>query len=107
MTAVNISGTFKKDARPHNGLEHIAEQLIKDELSPVVVVGVVVPHAFKKAAGEELTPTVRIVAIEPLEGDAVTAAKELLDAAREARGQGPGMDSLFDADGWVRKPEHD
>lgn len=104
--AVNISGTFKKDTRPSNGLEAIAEELIKDELRRHVVVGVVELHMVKKAPGEAPIPTVRFVAIEPLDGDAEDQGRQMLNQARNSRGLSLVPESLFDmpAD-VVREPE--
>lgn len=98
MTAVNISGTFAKDDRPDNGLEAIAAQLAADELSPRLVVGIVVPHAFKKKVGEPLIPVVRFAAIEAVgEADGVIV-RELIDKYRAARRQGAVQESLFVGD---------
>lgn len=94
--AVNISGTFKKDTRPSNGLEAIAEDLIKDELRRHVVVGVVELHMVKKAPGEAPIPTVRFVAIEPLHGDAEDQGRQMLNQARNGRGLSIVPESLFD-----------
>jgi hypothetical protein len=96
MPGVNISGTFKKDSRPDNGLEAIAEDLINNELQRHVVVGVVELHMVKKAPGEEPIPTVRFVAIEPLEGDASDQGRQMLNQARNARGRAVVPDGLFD-----------
>jgi hypothetical protein len=41
MTAVTLRGTFKKDSRPSNGLEEIADELIADKARMYYVVGVV------------------------------------------------------------------
>ncbi len=98
MTAVHIMGTFAKDDRPNNGLEAIADLLIKDELTPVWVVGVVVPHAYTKKAGEELSPTVRLAAVEALFGDRAAEARALLDEQRRERKAGNFEGSLFDAE---------
>lgn len=96
MPGVNISGTFKKDSRPDNGLESIAEDLIANELKRHVVVGVVELHMVKKAPGEEPIPTVRFVGIEPLEGDAADQGRQMLNQARTARGRAVVPEGLFD-----------
>lgn len=96
MPGVNISGTFKKDSRPDNGLESIAPDLIHNELRRHVVVGVVELHMVKKAPGEEPIPTVRFVAIEPLEGDAADQGRQMLNQARNARGRAVVPEGLFD-----------
>lgn len=95
-SAVNISGTFKKDTRPSNGLESIAQDLVKDELARHVVVGVVELHMVKKAPGEAPIPTVRFVAIEPLHGDAEDQGRQMLNQARNARGLTIVPEGLFD-----------
>src|SRR6266436_6727263 len=102
MSAVHIMGTFAKDKRPNNGLEHIADKLVKDELSPVVCVCVVVPYRYTKLAGEELSPVVQVLAIEPVDGEDALRVRELLDKQRAARDQRPASETLFDAEGWAR-----
>ena len=97
MTAVKLSGTFRKDDRPDNGLEDIATGLVKDEFTRHVVVGVVEPHKVTKEPGEAPVPTVRFVAIEPLDGDSADAARALLNGARRRRGMTDLADTLFDA----------
>jgi len=94
---VNISGTFSKDDRPNNGLETIAAELIKDELSPRVVVAIIVPHSYSKSVGGPLVPTVRFAAIEvvPDGPDAITV-RDMLDRIRGRRDQAPVMRSLFE-----------
>lgn len=94
MTAVKISGTFSKDSRPDNGLEAIAEKLSTDEFARHVVVGVLELHKVVKEVGEEPVPTVRFVAVEPIEDR--DAAMKLLNKARKARGQSPLSGTLFD-----------
>jgi hypothetical protein len=88
MTAVKLSGTFKKDERPLNGLEAIAKELLDRDrrLAQYVVVAVVRPHSAKWNAedGTEI-PTVKFDQVEVLEGDAATTARELLDDAYHAR----------------------
>lgn len=93
--AVNISGTFKKDTRPDNGLEAIAEQLVKDELAHHVVIGIVELHKVVKEPGEAPRPTVRFVAIEPLEGDAADQGRQMLNQARTGRGRQVVPEDLF------------
>lgn len=97
MSAVNISGTFKKDNRPDNGLESISLRLVKDELKRHVVVGIVELHKVVKEPGEAPIPTVHFVAIEPLDDDQADTARLLLNIARTNRGMGDIAVSLFDA----------
>lgn len=94
MSAVHISGTFKKDERSENGLEAIAEELVKDELSQRLIVGIVVPHAFKKIAGEAMTPTVRIIAVEVVDGNDAGTVRDLINSYRAKRHQTAVQDSL-------------
>jgi hypothetical protein len=86
MTAVNIKGTFAKDSRTRNGLEPIADQLIKDQFSAVLVVGIVHLHKFTGKPGEEVVPTVEFVAIEPVFDDDATTVRDLIDRYAERRG---------------------
>lgn len=95
MSAVNISGTFKRDSRPDNGLEVIADELVKDPMTTRLVVGVIVPHAYKGKAGEELSPTVRFTAIEVAGGEDAVVLRDMLDRLRAARHQQPIQDTLF------------
>lgn len=88
MVAVNISGTFRKDERPYNGLESLADALVdRDRLHETyVVVAVVRPHAIKTDAEDGSdTPTIRFDRIEPLAGDDADVAMALLSAAYKAR----------------------
>lgn len=94
--AVNISGTFKKDTRPNNGLEAIAEELVRDELARHVVIGIVELHKVVKEPGEAPRPTVHFVAIEPLRGDAEGQGRQMLNQARNARGLSIVPEGLFD-----------
>lgn len=104
MTAVTIRGTFKKDSRPSNGLESIAGELIADKQGQHYVVGVVKWAGGNLNEDGELVPAAKFLAIEPLTGAAVDAARQLLDDARKARGLGraeeefakPADPTLFD-----------
>ena len=98
MSAVNISGTFKKDRRPDNGLEAIANDLVKNEFARYTVVGIVELHKVVKEPGEEPRPTVHFVALEVLDGDAADVAQTYLNDARRDRDQGPLSGTLFDSD---------
>jgi hypothetical protein len=112
MTAVTISGTFGKNERPSNGLEEIADQLIKDQLGRHFVVGVVqFAGASVPGPNEPLVPRVKFLAIEPLESGSLAAkdAERILDGARKHRGLGQLEDTVasdpvafeFDEDGKV------
>jgi hypothetical protein len=104
---VTIRGTFKKDSRPSNGLETIAGELIADKHGQHYVVGVVKWAGGNLNEEGELVPAAKFLAIEPLTGAAVDAAKRILDDARRARGLGraeddfakPADPTLFDFDG--------
>jgi hypothetical protein len=105
MTAVNISGTFKRDSRPFNGLEAIADQLLDHELADerYVVVAVVRPHASKWSAEDGIeTPTVRFDQIEVLGEDAAKQARVFLDDVYRERTKGTRQPDLFD-----QQPEGD
>lgn len=114
MTAVTIRGTFKKDSRPSNGLETIAGELIADKHGQHYVVGVVKWAGGNLNEEGELVPAAKFLAIEPLTGAAVDAAKRILDDARKARGLGRAEDDFakpsdpalfdFDGDGRVTAP---
>lgn len=103
MTAVRISGTFKKDERPKNGLEAIAKELLDRDrsLDRHVVVAVVRPHASRWTAedGEEI-PTAALDQIEVMEGKDAQTARRLLEKAYKARvGSLPQQELPIDGDG--------
>ncbi|WP_435589588.1 hypothetical protein [Micromonospora aurantiaca (nom. illeg.)] len=98
MTAVTISGTFSKDERPNNGLERIADDLIRNQLGRHVVVGIVqFAGATIPGPGEPLSPRVKFLAIEPLCDDAAEQGRQMLDQARKLVNLGPVAETLFDA----------
>lgn len=99
MTAVKIKGTFKKDSRPNNGLEAIAEEILKDEFTQWTCVVVLQFHTSSKARGEAPSPTVELVAIEPVFNEAGTTARELMNQARRERGKDNLPETLFAAAG--------
>lgn len=95
MTAVTIRPTFSKDTRPSNGLEEIADSLLKDQFGTHYVVGIVqFAGGSVPGPGEHLVPAVKFLGIEPLTGDAADSAKVILDAARKARGLGNIEDAI-------------
>lgn len=96
MTAVNIKGTFKKDTRPDNGLETIADALVKDELAQYTVIGVIELHRFVKDRGEAPRPIVHFVSIEVVEGDVAADSRKHLNDRRKARGLHAVSNTLFD-----------
>lgn len=107
MTAVTIRGTFSKDERPSNGLEEIADDLLRDQFGTHYVVGIVqFAGSSRPGPGEHEVPAVRFLGIEPLTDAAAADAARLLDAARRERGLGRMEESiqrpdptLFDFDG--------
>jgi hypothetical protein len=106
MTAVTIRPTFSKDTRPSNGLEEIAEKLLSDNHAVHYVVGVVTFAGGSVDEDGAITPAVKFLGLEPLEGPGADDAKRILDNARKTRGLGRMDDSipaadpaLFDFDG--------
>lgn len=102
MTAVNVSATFKKDERENNGLESIAKDLIENPMTRHVVVAVIETASVRTdyAAGGTITPTVRLVQVEPVDGADADQVRAVLDAAfrkRTGRDDNPAA-TLFDAD---------
>lgn len=114
MTAVTIRPTFSKDTRPSNGLEEIADELLKDQFGTHYVVGIVqFAGGSVPGPGEHLVPAVKFLGIEPLSGDAADQARQILDQARKARGLGRMEDAIpapdaalfdFDEDGHPTVP---
>lgn len=99
MTTVTLRGTFSKDERPSNGLEAIADDLLKDQFGTHYVVGIVqFAGSNRPGPGEHEVPAVKFLGIEPLTGEAAGTASMLLDQARKARGLGRMEDSLPDVD---------
>ena len=88
MTAVRISGTFKKDERPLNGLEAIAKQLLDHDLAmeEYTVVARVRAHAARWTAddGEEI-PTARFTRVEVVDGDDAATVELMLAQRYRAR----------------------
>ena len=97
MTAVKLKGTFSKTERDSNGLEGISGDLVKNEFSRYLVVGMVEQHKVTKEPGEAPIPTARFVAIEVARGDDEETARLILDRARKGRGLGNIADTLFTA----------
>lgn len=94
---VLIKGTFKRDEREFNGLEAIHEELCEKMLDRHVIVAVIETHKVTKDSAGTVTPTVRLLQIEPLDGEAADQARELLDKAYAGRtGAPPPPPSLFD-----------
>lgn len=97
---VNISAQFSKDERHFNGLAAIEDTLVEKPLERHVIVAVVETKFYKVNVhdGNTHTPTVRLIQVEALDGDAAAQAKQLLDAAYRARTgekQAPPQDDLF------------
>lgn len=106
MTAVTIRPTFSKDTRPSNGLEDIADKLLADNHAVHYVVGVVTFAGGSVDEDGAITPAVKFLGLEPLDGAGADDAKRILDTARKGRGLGrmedaiPAADpALFDFDG--------
>ena len=97
MPAVKFKGTVSKNESENNGLEEIANSLVKNEFARHVVVGIVELHKVTKDPGEPPIPTVRFFAVEPVDGDDEITVKQLLDKARKQRGLGNIADTLFDS----------
>lgn len=95
MTAVKLKGTFSKTERDSNGLEDISNDLVKNEFTRYLVVGMVEQHKVTKEPGEAPIPTARFVAIEVARGEDEEAARDILDRARKSRGLGNIADTLF------------
>ena len=99
MTAVTIRGTFSKDERPSNGLEEIADDLVKNQFDRHYIVGLVqFAGGNVTGPGEGLTPAVKFAAIEVVSGDDAVTVKALLDKTRASRDLAPVQEQLFDTD---------
>jgi len=98
--AVNISAKFGKNAELYNGLASIADQLIKQPQDQVTAV-VTLRTKFVKEDydnGGAATPTVKVLQIEPMFGDAAATAHHLQQVAFKTRTGNPMEPTLFDQD---------
>jgi len=106
MTAVNVSGTFKKDQRPFCGLEAIADDLLDEtqQRRTHFVVAEVRSHGYKFTAEDGIkTPTVKFDHIEVVLDDAdMKTVKDLLTKIYAGRTGGEVPAELpYDAEGWA------
>lgn len=102
---VNLKGTFRKDQRPNNGLDDIADYMNKHRLTRIPVIGYVEYHKLVDEVGRPQILTVEIGAIEPLlnpdGADPDKAAEQgwqMLDQARKRRNLGTVESTLFDGE---------
>ena len=117
MTNVNLSGTFKKDARPFNGLTAVVDDLLDEtkQRKTYLVVAEVRSHGYQFTAEDGVkTPTVKLDSIEVVLDDAdAKVVRELLERLYNARtgGEKPaelpydqgGEGDAFDAEGWAKE----
>jgi hypothetical protein len=87
---VTIRPQFKKDSRPNNGLETIAEEMIADKQRVFYVVGTVKWAGGNLDEEGQLVPAAKFLAIEVVAdgSQAEDRIKEILDAGRKERGLG-------------------
>ena len=97
--SVNISGTFKKDDRPYNGLEAVHDQLCdpSNRLESWYVVARVRPkHAKVSMEDGGTTPTVKLDAIEvAFDTEDEKLLKDMLQRLYEGRTGAPEQPELF------------
>ncbi|HZN77978.1 MAG TPA: hypothetical protein VFC00_40725 [Micromonosporaceae bacterium] len=108
--SVSISGTFKQDQREYNGLEAIEEDLIKDPLTHRygVIRYTTLRITEEVADGGVRTPTVRLLHIEPVDGDNEELVKGILLGVFQARTWSTPQDPLpLDDDGPVSERKSD
>lgn len=93
MTAVTIRPTFRKDSRPNNGLEDIAEKLQADKTKLFRVVGTVKYAGASVSEDGVITPASKFVTLEvvidPIDASTVDL---LIDERRKERGLGIAED---------------
>lgn len=99
---VKYKASFKKDTREYDGLDHepTRKGIIGNPLQRIyAVVALDVAKVENMVEqGGALVPQMKIVHIEPQEGDSLIVVREMLDASFRARtGQG-AQASLFDQD---------
>jgi hypothetical protein len=101
---VKYKAAFKKDTREYDGLDHepTRKAIISNPLQRIyAVVALDVAKVENMVEqGGALVPQMKIVHIEPQEGDNLIVVREMLDASYRARTGQPGgaQPSLFDQD---------
>lgn len=100
---VKYKASFKKDTRDYDGLDHepTRKAIIGNPLQRIYAVVALDVAKVENMVdqGGALVPQMKIVHIEPQEGDALIVVREMLDASYRARtGQPGGQASLFDQD---------
>jgi len=93
---VDISATFSKKERPRNGLDRIAKDLTAEPDTRRIIIGVVecIRTVTDHTSGNAETPVVKLVHIEPMDGDDAVAARALLEKAYHARTGSGAQDPL-------------
>lgn len=116
MTAVTIRPTFKKDSRPNNGLEVIADDMQADKTRLFRVVGTVKYAGASVSEEGEITPAAKFITLEVvLDQASGMTVDALIDERRKERGLGNAQDIPivgqlagqmgFDFDGPDEEPE--
>jgi len=102
--SVKIAAQFKKDTRPLNGLESIADDLIKEPHRRWFIIAEVENRrtVIDHSDGDAESPTVNLVHIEPmLSGAGEDTIRKMLKAAYKARTGNDTVEpapTLFDGD---------
>lgn len=93
MTAVTIRPTFRKDSRPNNGLEDIADKLQADKTKLFRVVGTVKYAGASVSEEGVITPAAKFVTLEViLDPVSASTVDLLIDERRKERGLGIAED---------------
>jgi hypothetical protein len=100
MPTVDVSASFSKEEKHYNGLDAIVKDLIERPLDRHVIVAVIERSSLRidDRKGGEMTPTIRLVNVEVMEGDEAEVARTMLNArfrARTGAQEDPQM-SLFE-----------
>lgn len=99
--SVNLSARFTKDTSIYDGLENIEDKIVANPLETTVAIVVLRPKFGKInwESGGAITPTMRVLSIEPVFGAGAERAKQLLAEAfhdRTGRDEDPSDPNLFD-----------
>lgn len=99
---IKYKGAFKKDTREYDGLdaEDVRKGIIVNPLQRVyAVVALDVAQVVNQVdQGGSLVPQMKIVHIEPQNGDNLIVVREMLDSSFRARTGNGAQASLFDQD---------
>lgn len=97
---VKVKSSFKKDQKEFNGLDHpaVVKALVESPLDRVYAVVLLETSKIEQNVedGGTKVPTIRIVAVEPVDGEDAIQAKTILDRRFKRRTGRDSQPTLFD-----------